>query len=50
MTVGSVSLVSVDGDVAVVSVDFDIEGQASTEQFQLQRVDGEWKIDLEASA
>ena len=50
MTVGRVSLVSVDGDVAVVSVDFDIDGQASTEQFQLQRVDGEWKMDLEASA
>jgi hypothetical protein len=50
MTVGNVSLVSVDGDTAIVSVDFDIAGQASTEQFALQRVDGEWKMDLEASA
>jgi hypothetical protein len=50
MTVGNVSLVSVDGDVAIVAVDFDIEGQASTAQFHLQRVDGDWKMDLEASA
>jgi hypothetical protein len=50
MTVGHVSLVSVDGDVAIVAVDFDIEGQASTEQFHLQRVDGVWKVDLVASA
>jgi hypothetical protein len=50
MTVGNVSLVSVDGDVAVVSVDFDIDGQASTEQFHLKREDGAWKVDLEADA
>jgi hypothetical protein len=50
MTVGNVSLVSVEGDTAIVSVDFDIAGQASTERFTLQRVDGEWKMDLEASA
>jgi len=50
MVVANVSLVSVDGDLAIVSVDFDIDGQASTEQFHLQRVDGEWKVDLEASA
>ena len=50
MVVANVSLVSVDGDIAIVSVDFDIDGQASTEQFHLQRVGGEWKLDLEASA
>ena len=33
-----------------MSVDYDIGGQASTEQFELQRVDGEWKLDLLASA
>jgi len=50
MTVGNVALVSVEGDTAIVSVDFDIAGQASTEQFHLKRVDGTWKVDLEASA
>jgi hypothetical protein len=50
MTVGNVTLVSVEGDTAIVSVDFDISGQASTEQFHLQRVDGEWRMDLLASA
>jgi len=50
MTVGHVSLVSVDGDIAIVAVDFDIAGQASTEQLHLQRVDGVWKVDLVASA
>jgi hypothetical protein len=50
MTVGNVSLVSVDGDVAIVAVDFDIEGQASTERFHLKREGGTWKLDLEADA
>jgi len=50
MTVANVTLVSEEGDTAIVSVDFDVAGQASTEQFHLQRVDGEWKMDLEASA
>jgi Domain of unknown function (DUF4440) len=50
VSVGNISLVSVDGDVAIISADFTIEGQASTEQFHLQRVDGEWRMDLEASA
>jgi len=33
-----------------VAVDFDIEGQASTERFHLKLEGGTWKVDLEADA
>ena len=47
--VGTITLASIEGEVATVSVDFDIGGQVSTENFELRRVDGEWKLDLPGS-
>ena len=47
--VGTITLAATDGEVATVSVDFDIGGQVSTENFELHRVDGEWKLDLPGS-
>jgi hypothetical protein len=49
MAVGDVRLESMAGDVATVAVDFTLNGQASTEQIQLQLVDGQWKLDLPGS-
>jgi hypothetical protein len=48
--VGTITLASVEGEVATVSVDFDLGGQPSTEQFELHRVDGQWRLDLPGSA
>jgi hypothetical protein len=47
--VGTITLASMEGDVATVSVDFDIGGQVTTENFELHLVDGEWKLDLPGS-
>jgi hypothetical protein len=47
--VGTIMLASLEGDVATVSVDFNIDDQVSTENFELQLVDGEWKLDLPGS-
>jgi hypothetical protein len=48
--VGTITLASVEGEVATVSVDFSLAGQASSEQFELHRIDGRWRLDLPGSA